>query len=372
MEMKTLCLFVPGLPEGYAEKLMDLLCSFSDRTWQRGSSFYMEVESYDGELLRTILKAAVDISKGPVGIGAAEGQTLAHLAARLALGREPISVPKGMESAFLGPIPLRMVLKDSRILRRLALLGIHTLGDLASTDPSLVNIHLGRKYRQLIRLAKGEYTSASPALAKGEIRRKIRFQEPPSNLADLLQAIRKPIATATLQLRNKGIQPEQLELEVHLQEGATQVLRLYMSNKDDVETTLARLEGLFLRKGLSGHVSSVLSRIWGERAKEEQLPLLPLEGSGTAGNDFQEVSMPRPRNIPLRVKADSHGYPISFNLGGRAYRVLEVIDRWRIDLGWWDVQISKDLFKVVTSDGSLWTLSRDLSGGEWYLDKMHD
>ncbi len=369
-----LCLFTPQLPEGSTGKLLDLLRSLSDRVWQGDSFFYLQVPTCDREVLAELGRRASEILRRPVGVGAAEGPTLAQVAARISLGKEPTVIPRGKEIESLAQVPLHTVVEDRRAVRRLDLLGIATLGDLASADPALTAAYLGQKARPLLRLAKGEELSCPPpAPRQVEVRRKVAFREPPEDLQALLQVLARPLHAALSEIASRGMHPSSFELGLRTKVGPSRHLRLQLAPHEDSQTLLERVAGLLLSIDLSGQVSSLNIVIVGQAVSEEQLSLLPLEARKLSDDSPpHQVRLRQEGETIVKVKADSHGHPTAFVLRGRTYRILEVVNNWRIDLGWWDERTAKDFFKVLTSDGSLWTLSHDLLGKVWRLERLHD
>jgi hypothetical protein len=62
----------------------------------------------------------------------------------------------------------------------------------------------------------------------------------------------------------------------------------------------------------------------------------------------------------------------AFRLFGRRHDVAAVLNRWRIDEGWWCEHQRRDYFKVLTQSGWLVVLYHDLIGGGWYLERIED
>jgi nucleotidyltransferase/DNA polymerase involved in DNA repair len=367
-----LCLFTPRLPEGFAAKLLELVGTLSERVWQDGSFLYLQVPACDGQLLVDLQRRACRLIRRPVGVGAASGPTLACMAAKIALGKEPILVPKGSETMFLAPIPLHTVIGDHRALRRLNLLGISTLGDLASADPTMVAAHLGRRARHLIKLARGEETSSPPlAPTEAEVHSKVDFQDPPMDLQALLSSLARPLGVAAAELCSKGMKPSRLELELHFKKAPPRHVLLRLTTYD-LQTMLERVATLLLGMDFSSRVFSASFALSGKASPEEQRPLLPLEGDGQSSDQpIQELQGQEP-DTTIEVRTDRRGLPATFTLRGRTYRIVEMLDRWRIDSGWWDERKARDFFKVLASDGSVWTLSRDLLRRGWRIERLYD
>ena len=81
----------------------------------------------------------------------------------------------------------------------------------------------------------------------------------------------------------------------------------------------------------------------------------------------------RPLNSPrpIRVEADSRGYPVRVDLKKRhAISVAEVLDRWRIDDEWWRKEISRMYFHVALVTGGVATIFHDLIEDGWFLQPV--
>lgn len=352
---------------------MRMLGPLSERAWRHGSSLYLLIPACDLQLLAALQKRLEQLLRRPVGMAAAESPTLAHIAAKTALGRDPIIVDRGQEQDFLSSTPLHLVIDDRRALRRLSLLGISTLGDLASVDPALTAIHLGRRAERLIRLARGEeILPIPPAPSEATVHRGIAFPEPPEDLQSLLQHLTPSIKLAASKLRSKGMRPFRLELKLQLGEGYTRHIQLQLTPNDNIRTILKRMTDLLIGMDLSGQISSAHLALSGRIPREEQPPLLPMEAHVHSEGITALDQRFQVRGIAIEVTTDKRGHPTAFTLEGRIHRIVETVDRWRADLGWWDERIARDFFKVITSDGSLWTLSHDLLSREWRIERLHD
>ncbi len=70
--------------------------------------------------------------------------------------------------------------------------------------------------------------------------------------------------------------------------------------------------------------------------------------------------------VPVKVKIDSEGRPVSVRLG-RWLQVAAPQDRWRIDDEWWrERPISRLYHKVLLEDGREITIFHDLITDSWY------
>ena len=56
-------------------------------------------------------------------------------------------------------------------------------------------------------------------------------------------------------------------------------------------------------------------------------------------------------NEPIQVEVGDDGLPCSFRWRNRAWRVLEVIDRWVLQSGWWTDSEEKRDYVLVEAEG---------------------
>jgi hypothetical protein len=76
--------------------------------------------------------------------------------------------------------------------------------------------------------------------------------------------------------------------------------------------------------------------------------------------------------VLVEVQIDLNAMPVRFTWEGQVYRVQNIANHWRVDMGWWRLRICRDYFKVSTSNGLLVTLYRDLLTDCWYLQRVYD
>ncbi|MCI0398547.1 MAG: hypothetical protein L0322_26955, partial [Chloroflexi bacterium] len=89
-------------------------------------------------------------------IGLARQRLAAQIAATLARPNHARPVPAGNEVAFLADQPVHFLPLDKETARRLRLLGIRTLGQLAALPPTSVQAQFGAAVASLHKLVRGE------------------------------------------------------------------------------------------------------------------------------------------------------------------------------------------------------------------------
>jgi DNA polymerase-4 len=112
--------------------------------------------SDDRGALAHVVEAIQQQSGITVQIGIASTRFPARVAAGFATAGQQIEVEAGTEAAFLAGAPVNLLPLDAQMRRRLPLLGIDTLGQLAALPGSAVQEQFGKHGRWLHDLARGK------------------------------------------------------------------------------------------------------------------------------------------------------------------------------------------------------------------------
>ncbi len=75
--------------------------------------------------------------------------------------------------------------------------------------------------------------------------------------------------------------------------------------------------------------------------------------------------------IAIQMTQNAH-QPECFMWEKQVHPVLYIANHWRVDVGWWRWRVWRDYWKVVTKTGLLVVIYQDLSGGDWYLQRLYD
>lgn len=79
-----------------------------------------------------------------------------------------------------------------------------------------------------------------------------------------------------------------------------------------------------------------------------------------------------PQGDPITVQTDPAGQPRALRWRGVEHAVEQVLDRWRVNTGWWDdAPVSREYFTLTTTSGLLLTIFRDLASHEWKLQQVY-
>jgi protein ImuB len=178
--------------------------------------------------LERAIRAAVPALLRP-RLGVATGKFAAHLAARMSRPGEIRVVAAAESSAFLAPLPVRLLesLLEPEVIQRLELLGLNTIGDLAELPFSAVQAQFGPPGARAWRLAHGhdgEPVVARPVTISAQAG--LRFDDPLGSIDAVMAAIDQLLAHTFGQPTLQGRSVRQVRLRALLSDG-TSWERLY-------------------------------------------------------------------------------------------------------------------------------------------------
>ena len=79
-----------------------------------------------------------------------------------------------------------------------------------------------------------------------------------------------------------------------------------------------------------------------------------------------------PAGVPITVTCDDLATPVLFAWEGHRHRVAQIVDRWRVDEGWWKRRIWREYFQLTTETGLLVLIYHDVRSGDWRLQRLYD
>ncbi len=79
-----------------------------------------------------------------------------------------------------------------------------------------------------------------------------------------------------------------------------------------------------------------------------------------------------PDGVPITVACNDLATPVAFKWEGNEHVVIQIIDRWRVDEGWWRRRIWREYFQLVTRSGLLVLIYHDIRAAEWSLQRLYD
>jgi len=171
----------------------------------------------------------------------ADGARLARLAALH--GRDPLCVlPAGRAAVALADLPLDALALDDGLARRLRLLGLATLGDLARLPPSTLPRRFGPAGVALARLARGDDAFVPPAFVPGGlVTEALELEAPLDTLEPLLFALKRLLDRVELRLRARGAATTRLEVALGLDDGATRPVEVALAHPFRAAGSLLRI-----------------------------------------------------------------------------------------------------------------------------------
>ncbi len=306
--------------------------------------------------------------------------------------RIPITiVPSGEEARFLAPLSVEVLPHlPGEARRRLHLLDLHTLGDLAALRKPAVLRQFGGDFAGLHDLACGR--DPRPVRADAPPLRIVRSLLLPEldERGLILNALGRLARQVGRALQHSGHHAEALRLTLTLDDGRRLEIGAAVKPPSSDETRLMRLAAQLLGRldvpapVVSAAVSAYPLRSWHlgfyQRALREADALSEAQGRletalhglarrfGEAAVRVAALFGP-PLPLPIDVDLSANGQPLRFRLGGRGYAVIAVDETWREERRWWDRPIRRDYFRLQVGDGSPRTIYQDLDRASWHLDR---
>jgi nucleotidyltransferase/DNA polymerase involved in DNA repair len=153
-------------------------------------------------------------------LGVAATRFVAQRAAASAGTGATVIIPPSYEAAFLAPLPISALPIDADTIRRLQLLGLHTIGAVAQLPVDALQAQFGERGRVLALLARGgEHTPIAPTASRPTMARTAHFAGPVSNRALLETAIDRIVDRLTNQLAAGGWAAQAITLTLHVEDG---------------------------------------------------------------------------------------------------------------------------------------------------------
>ena len=79
-----------------------------------------------------------------------------------------------------------------------------------------------------------------------------------------------------------------------------------------------------------------------------------------------------PDGVRIVVTCDDLATPVAFSWESHRHVVDRVIERWRVDEGWWKRRVWREYFQLVTRSGLLVLIYHDVRTSEWRLQRLYD
>jgi len=165
--------------------------------------------------LRTLAAGRGHLARAAVS----DGPRLARLVALHRRG-EGIVVPPGQGARAVAGLPLPVLGLGDELLRRLGVLGLATLGDLARLPLATLPRRFGDEGVALARLARGDDPFVPPAFVPGGlIAEALELEAPLDTLEPVLFALKRLLDRVELRLRARGAATTRLGVRLGLDDG---------------------------------------------------------------------------------------------------------------------------------------------------------
>lgn len=391
--------FLPADHAAYQEaheQLEAALRQFTDRVETEGLGILLVETTQlsrrfpEGEALAKAMIAAIhDASPIEVKLGLAERRYTAEQAALAARPNDAVIVPPQRDRAFLAGLPLTALPAETEILRRLDLLGIHTLSGLAALPRLALIRQFGTQAGFLHDLASGrDPRPVMPDAPPLELRHSHAL-EPPATDSALLLAIGRRLATAlarTLQKQSyqaQGLRVQLTDITGTLATTATAVEPptadegrlarrvLFLVDRLELRRPIVEIELVVypLRPTYLGATQLALfsaspDQRW--RGLQEALRRLRARFGELVVMIASLIASPSPHPIQVTLMAD---IPRTIVWERRLYHVRQIYEHWRERRFWWAQPVERDYYRLEDATGQVRVIYQDLRTSSWWLER---
>ncbi len=398
--------FVPADHAAYQEaqeRLDAVLRQFTDRVETAGlGAFFLEVGQLtrrfpeDEGLAHALLKRAHETSRLELQVGLAEERFTAEQAALAAQPNNAVVVPPRPGRSFLAPLPLTVLPAEAETLRRLALLGIHTLGEFAVLPRTALIRQFGPQAGFLHDLAAGaDPRTLHPDAPPLELRQQTTFEPPTADRHALLAAAEQTATALAKALGQHSYQAQGLRIEItDASEGVHTTATSIEPPSAEAQRLSRRIQAMVNRLRPSHPVETLEIVIYPLRpaylgatqltlfsASRDQRWQRLQEALRRLRARFGEfvvmvaslIKAPDPR--PIHVTTDRDNVPLTFfwekggASGHRIHHVRRVYEHWRERRFWWSHPMARDYYRLEDTGGEVRLLYRDLNTDDWWLER---
>jgi nucleotidyltransferase/DNA polymerase involved in DNA repair len=382
---------------------------FTDQVETAGlGSLFLEVGQLarrypeDVVLTQALIDAIHEMSDLDLQVGLAEEHFTAEQAAQAACLNTAVIVPPRRGRTFLAPLPLSVLPAEAEILRRLSLLGVYTLGDLAALPRVAVIRQFGVHAGFLHDLASG--ADPRPVFVDApqlELRHNATFDPPTADRYTLQARGERIAAELAAKLAQGQHQAQGLRIQVTDVEGVQTTTATSVEPPTGDEAWLARrivilLEQLPLKRPVETleivgyplrpvHLgvaqlalfSAPLDQRW--QQLQEALRRLRARFGELVVRIAALVAPPDPR--PIEVKPGVDAAPslliwrddvstLRQDTGDlHTYRVRHIYEHWRERRSWWAHPQERDYYRLEDTTGTLRVVYLDRRTNQWWLER---
>jgi len=209
-------------------------------------------------------------------IAIASSKFVAELAATLASSPNPSVIQKGDEKAFLSSLPASLLPVSEETKKRFDLLGLRTLGQIASITMDALASQFGEEGILSHRLANGDDSRPLiPRLKPIILEQELRSDSPLETVESLLAAMDKLLSKLLLALKNRNQVCGEIRICLYLDGISAWHERITLKEPTESKTEIMsfikhRLEALRLPAAVTG-ISLGLAHLGAESAKQSPL-----------------------------------------------------------------------------------------------------
>ncbi|MBL8058520.1 MAG: hypothetical protein JNK29_17585, partial [Anaerolineales bacterium] len=353
--------------------------------------FLADARGLAADQLAELLRATQAASGLSVSLGAAAGKFPAQQAALAAGAGRLKNIAPGEEARWLAPLSVGVLPHlPGELRRRLHLLDLHTLGDLAALRKPAVLRQFGGELAGLYELARGnDPRPLNPDVPPLRVVRSLRLAAPVAErgvLFNITQRLSRQIGGT---LSTRGYHAEALKLTLTGADGrrweAGQALKPPTSDAARLGRLAAQLLG---RLAPTAPVEAVIIGVYPLRGWHLGAHQVALAEAGAPARQRElentlQLLMRRfgeavirvaallgpPLPLPAAVTLNAAGFPARLEYGGQTRLILGLEEAWREERSWWERPVRRDYFRVQLADGSLRNIFQDLINGGWFLDR---
>lgn len=321
-------------------------------------------------------------------VGIASTKFSAHQAALAAQLGESLVVPAKEERLFLSSLPITTLPADPEIERRLEMLGIVTLGELAKLPQLALVRQFGPHAGTLHDLARGvDPRPVHPDAPPLTIVRRRTFDEPLMARPPLQAHIWQMASELSTALAKGSNQAEGLRLKLVEELGETHSHSLAVKPPSASTVRLTGLAGqLFERLEPAGPITELELTIYPLRPDYLGATQLTLLGQDQENrrhrlrkvlrnirHRFGELAIVMaalagpPPPVRIQVTTDHDLVPRALIWRERIYPVTTVYESWRERKHWWSKPIEQDYHRLETKGGYVQVVYREVRADRWWL-----
>lgn len=239
--------FLPAAENRYAahfERILDILDTFSDVVEASDLGLAFAAIPYNSKVKEFVDEArqAVERQSGfGVQVGLASGKFVAEVAGKTARPGETIAVPPGSEKELLQGLSIDLLPGPEKLIRRLKLLGITEMGQLANLPRESVSLEFGRNGERVWDLANGfDKAPLIPWQKASTLENELSFDPPEESLDRLLAGAERLIDQLVFSLNERWQSCRKMTVHLEFAEDSTAQAMIYFKEPTSLGKDMRR------------------------------------------------------------------------------------------------------------------------------------